>query len=68
MSRVRAFGRFWWNFVVGDDWVAAAGIVVAIGITAAIAAEKVAAWWFLPLAVAAVLGMSLYREARSASR
>jgi hypothetical protein len=68
MSRVRAFGRFWWNFVVGDDWVAAAGILAAIGITAAIAAEKVAAWWFLPLAVAVVLWVSLYREARSASR
>ena len=68
MSRVRAFGRFWWNFVVGDDWRAALGIVLAIGITAAIAAEKIAAWWFLPLAVAVVLWVSLYREARSASR
>jgi len=65
MSRVRAFGRFWWNFVVGDDWQAALGIVVAIGITAALAAEKVTAWWFLPAAVAVVLGYSLYREARN---
>jgi hydrogenase/urease accessory protein HupE len=68
VSHIRAFGRFWWNFVVGDDWRAALGVVVAIGITAALAAEKVAAWWFLPLAVAVVLWMSLYREARSASR
>jgi hydrogenase/urease accessory protein HupE len=67
MSRVRAFGRFWWNFVVGDDWRAALGIVLAIGITAAIAAEKVAAWWFLPLAVAIVLAGSLRREARNSS-
>ena len=67
MRRVRAFGRFWWNFVVGDDWRAALGIVLAIGITAAIAAEKIAAWWFLPLAVAVVLAASLYREARNSS-
>jgi len=67
MSRARAFGRFWWDFVVGDDWVAAAGIAAAIGITAALASEKVAAWWFLPLAVAIVLGTSLYREARDSS-
>ena len=67
MRRVRAFGRFWWNFVVGDDWQAALGIAIAIGITAALAAEKVAAWWFLPTAVAGVLAYSLYREARSAS-
>ncbi|HVP74759.1 MAG TPA: hypothetical protein VMS63_01965 [Gaiellaceae bacterium] len=65
MNRVRAFGLFWWDFVVGDDWVAAAGIVVAIGITAILAAEKVAAWWFLPTAVAVVLAASLYREARN---
>ena len=38
MSRVAAFGRFWWDFIVGDDPRAAAGVVVAIGITAAIAA------------------------------
>ena len=68
MSRVRAFGRFWWNFVVGDDWRAALGVIAAIGITAAIAAGGIAAWWFLPLAIAAVLALSLRREARSASR
>ena len=67
MSRIRAFGRFWWNFVVGDDWIAAAGVAVAIGITAALAAEKIAAWWFLPLAVAIVLAASLRREARNSS-
>jgi len=67
VSRIRAFGRFWWNFVVGDDWIAAAGVVVAIGITAALAAEKIAAWWFLPLAVAIVLAGSLRREARNSS-
>jgi len=67
VSRIRAFGRFWWDFVVGDDWVAAAGVAVAIGITAALAAEKIAAWWFLPLAVAVVLATSLRREARNSS-
>ena len=67
MIRVRAFGRFWWNFVVGDDWQAALGIAIAIGVTAALAAEKVAAWWFLPPAVAVVLAYSLYRETRSVS-
>jgi hypothetical protein len=62
MSRVRAFGRFWWDFVVGDDWRVALGVALAIGATAVIAAGGVAAWWFLPLAVAAVLGLSLLRE------
>jgi hypothetical protein len=64
MSRVRAFGRFWWDFIVGDDWRAALGILLAIGGTAAIAAGGVPAWWFLPAAVGVVLAFSLYREAR----
>jgi hypothetical protein len=65
MRRLEQFGRFWWDFVVGDDWRAAAGLAVAIGITAALAGAGIAAWWFMPLAVAAVLWLSLRREARS---
>ena len=34
MKRVRAFGRFWYDFVVGDDWRVAVGVVVALGVTA----------------------------------
>ncbi|HVA31359.1 MAG TPA: hypothetical protein VMU58_08810 [Gaiellaceae bacterium] len=63
MRRLAQFGHFWWDFVVGDDWRAAAGIALAIGITAAIAAEGIAAWWFMPVAVAAVLWLSLRRAA-----
>ena len=64
MKRVRAFGRFWWNFVVGDDPRAAAGIVIAIGLTAALVAGGLDAWWLMPVAVAGILALSLRREAR----
>ncbi len=66
MTYLVRFGRFWWDFVVGDDWRAAAGIAVAIGITAALAAGGIAAWWFMPLAVALVLWLSLRRAAGAA--
>lgn len=66
MSRLAAFGRFWWEFVIGDDWLVAALLVVAIGATAVLAAANVAAWWLLPLAVLAVLWLSLRRAIRSA--
>lgn len=56
MSWVAAFGRFWWNFVVGDDWVAAAGVIAGLALTAVLAA-----WWLLPIAVAVVLTLSLIR-------
>ena len=77
MSRIRGFGRFWWDFVVGDDWRAAAGVVLAIGATAALAAAgivvaigitaAIGSWWFLPPAVALVLALSLRREATKSS-
>ena len=66
MRYLLGFGRFWWNFVVGDDWTAAAGVVVAIGVTAALAASDIAVWWVMPLAVVVVLYVSL-RRAVSAS-
>ena len=66
MRRVRTFGLFWWDFVVGDDWRVALGIAASIGATAALAAAGVAAWWLLPLGVATVLGLSLRRETRRA--
>lgn len=64
MSRVRSFGRFWWSFVVGDDWLVAAGIAVALGIAAFLTHRGFDAWWLLPLAVAVVLAGSLRRATR----
>ncbi len=61
------FLRFWWDFVVGDDWRAALGVVVALGATAVIVAAGVDAWWLMPIAVALVLYISLRRETQKAS-
>lgn len=61
MSRLAEFARFWWDFVIGDDWLAAAGIVVGLAATAVIAAVGLSAWWVMPVAVAVVLGVSLRR-------
>ncbi|HEY5694825.1 MAG TPA: hypothetical protein VIR14_09970 [Gaiellaceae bacterium] len=66
MSRLAAFGRFWWEFVIGDDWLVAVLVAAAIGATAALAAAGVTAWWLLPLAVLLVLWLSLRRAIRSA--
>ena len=66
MNWLRSFGHFWWDFVVGDDWRVAALVAVAIGATAGLAAADVAAWWLLPLAVPAILWLSLRRAIRSA--
>jgi hypothetical protein len=65
VRQLAAFGRFWWDIVVGDDWLVAVLITVAIGATAALAAASVTAWWLLPLAVPLVLWLSLRRAIRS---
>jgi hypothetical protein len=65
MSRVRSFGTFWWDFVVGDDWRVAAGILVALGLTLLLVHWGVNAWWLLPLAVVVVLWSAVRRGARS---
>jgi hypothetical protein len=34
-----AFLRFWWDFVIGEDWRIAAGVVVVLGGGALLVAE-----------------------------
>jgi hypothetical protein len=60
MKYVVGFLRFWYEFIVGDDWRVAAGIAAAIGLTALLAPD-VAAWWVIPAAVVVVLYASLAR-------
>ncbi len=67
MSHIRAFGLFWWDFIVGDDWVVAVGVAVGLGLSAFLAHRGIAAWWVLPVVVALVLALSLRRATRSAA-
>jgi hypothetical protein len=64
VSHLRAFGRFWWNFVVGDDWRVAAGIAVALLLTWLLVAAGANPWWLLPVAVVLLLAWSLWRATR----
>lgn len=50
-----------WDFVVGDDWVTAIGVAVALGATAGLQSAGVAAWWLMPIAVLALLAQSVRR-------
>jgi hypothetical protein len=36
---VGGFLRFWWDFIVGDDWRIAVGVVVVLGIGALVVAD-----------------------------
>jgi hypothetical protein len=34
MRLVAGFARFWWDFIVGDDWRIAAGVLLVLGVGA----------------------------------
>jgi hypothetical protein len=53
-----------WEFVAGDDWRTAVGVVVTLALTAALAQTGVAAWWVVPVGVVALLVLSIRRAMR----
>jgi hypothetical protein len=65
MSRVGAFFAGVWEFVVGDDWRTAVGVVAALGLTAVLAGAGIAAWWVMPPAVIGLLALSIRRAVRA---
>jgi hypothetical protein len=64
MNTVKRVALGIFEFFVGDDWITAAGVVVALGATALIAGTGASAWWVMPCAVVALLGASLLRAIR----
>ncbi len=65
MGIIVSFGRFWYDFVVGDDWTVAVGVVVALALAAVLTRVHLAAWWWLPPSVGVLLAASLWRAARA---
>jgi hypothetical protein len=61
---IKAFGAFWYDFIVGDDWQVAVAVVVALAVTYGMSTTAIPAWWVLPVAVVVVLPLSLWRVAR----
>ena len=64
IARLRQFGAFWYDFVIGDDWQVAAGVVIALAATYGLHRAAVPAWWVLPVAVLLLLPYSLWRATK----
>jgi hypothetical protein len=64
MIRLRQFARFWYDFVIGDDWTVAVAVVGALVITSLLAHNGRNWFWLLPVAVICTLGASLRRLSR----
>jgi hypothetical protein len=57
MRVLAGFLKFWWEFVIGDDWRIAAGVAVVLGLAALLVSQTDAAHALV--AVAAALGVAL---------
>jgi uncharacterized membrane protein len=64
LERLKSFGLFWYDFVIGDDWLVAAGVAVALALTFWISANTAVSWILLPIAVVILLPYSVRRALR----
>jgi phage shock protein PspC (stress-responsive transcriptional regulator) len=62
--RVKAFLAFLYDFVVGDDWRIAVGVVIGLAVTWGVSRTTVPAWWLLPVLLVLLLPASLWLAVR----
>ncbi len=60
---VGGFLFFWYDFIIGDDWRVAAGVVLGFFITHDVGIHS---WWIMPLVVALMLVYTLHEATRPA--
>ena len=61
MNLLRKFGQFWYDFIVGDAWELAVGVVIALVVSAAFTSTvwQSVVWILLPLIISLTLAGSL---------
>jgi hypothetical protein len=64
MKYILGFFKFWYHFIVGDDWRIAAGVVLGLCLVALLAHTHATIWWVLPLLVVTMLSLSLWLTTR----
>jgi hypothetical protein len=68
MRALRAFGHFWWDFVIGDTPELALATGAIVGLAFLLAGENLVGAILLPLVAAGFLFVSTYRGRRRAPR
>lgn len=63
MKYFRNFGLFWYDFIVGDDWRIATGIVGIMVACWMLGEQGIDAWWIFSLAIVALLFYTVKRAA-----
>jgi hypothetical protein len=68
LAALRGFARFWWDFIVGDDWRIAVGVVLTLVVGAllvrgeVVRSDVVAVG--LPLVIVGLVASSILRDGR----
>jgi hypothetical protein len=64
-KKIRAFGAFAYDFVIGDDWWVAAGVAAGLAVTYALShGARAASWWLMPAVLVVLLPLTLWRAVR----
>lgn len=65
-TRTKAFAFFWYDFIIGDDWRVALGVVLALTLTFWLShSTSLPTWWVVPAFVVVLLPVSIRRATRS---
>lgn len=65
LARVKAFAYFWCDFIIGDDWRGALGVVLALALTYWLShSTSLPTWWLVPAVVVVLLPVSIRRVTR----
>lgn len=68
IAKIRAFGAFWYDFIIGDDWRVAVAVGVALAITYGLSrTTALPVWWIVVVGVAILLPLSIRRVTRRRS-
>ncbi len=68
VTRLKAFAAFWYDFVIGDDWQVAAGVIIALTVIYLLAHHgHPGVWWLIPLALVVLLPTSIFKATRRSS-
>ena len=60
-SWIVAFGRFWYDFIIGDDWSVAVAVFIGLVVTGILNANHIVGWWLMPIIVVVMTGISVQR-------
>lgn len=72
MKYLIAFAKFWYDFIIGDDWKIAVSVVLALGLTYLLRLSRLIHGHSVPVIggvlVMAAFSLSLYMDTRKRKR